>query len=112
MTNQWYPTWVTRLPYHVQIYEGKADESDDPLGTHVVRNTLKVCQQPNTHSVYFDNFFSSYHLLVYLNQVGFRAPGTMRKDHIMKCPLMDVKDMKKKERGSNDFRSSGEIGIV
>ena len=82
-----YKLWVlasaTGLPYHVEIYEGKTDESDDPLGTCVVKNAL------------------------YLNQVGFRATGTMRKNRIIKCPLMDVKDMKKKERGSYDFRSSG-----
>ena len=30
----------------------------------------------------------------------------------MKCPLTDVKDKKKKERGSYDFRSSGKIEIV
>ena len=30
----------------------------------------------------------------------------------MKCPLADVKDIKKKERGSYDFRSLGEIKIV
>ena len=97
---------------HAEIYKGKTDESDDPLGNRILRNALKVCHQSNTHSLYFDNFFSSYQLLVYLNQVGFRAPGTMRKDRIMKCPLTDVKDKKKKERGSYDFRSSGKIEIV
>ena len=66
-----YKLWVldsaTGLPYHVEIHEGKTDESADPLGTCFVKNALKVCQQPNTHSVYFDNFFSSYEILVYLN---------------------------------------------
>ena len=97
-----YKLWIlastTRLPYHVEIFEGKTDEFVDPLGTRVVKNALKVCQQRNTHTVYFDNFFSSYQLLVNLNQMGFRATSTMRKDCIMKCPLMDVKDMKKKKK--------------
>lgn len=30
----------------------------------------------------------------------------------MKCPLTDVKDMRKKERGSYDFTSAGGIEIV
>ena len=92
----WVPASPTGLPYHVEIYEGKTDEPDDPLGTYILKNALKVCQQKNTHSVYFDNFFSSYQLVVYLNQAGFRATGTMRKNRIMKCPLTNVKDMKKK----------------
>ena len=36
----------------------------------------------------------------------------MRNDRIMKCPLVDVKKMKKNKRGSFDFRSDGNIEIV
>ena len=43
---------------------------------------------------------------------GFRATGTMRNDRIMKCPVVDVKKMKKNERVSFDFRSDGNIEIV
>ena len=66
-----------------------------------MKNALKVCEQRNTHTVYFDNFFSSYQLLVNLNQMGFRATSTMRKERIMKFPLINVKDMKKKKRKRN-----------
>ena len=40
---------------------------------------------------------------------GFRATGTMRNDGIIKCPLVDIKKMKKNEKGSFDFRSDGNI---
>ena len=36
----------------------------------------------------------------------------MRNDRIMKCPLIDVKVMKKKERGSFDFRCDEKVEIV
>ena len=36
----------------------------------------------------------------------------MSNDRIMKFPLVDVKKMKKNERGSFDFRSDGNIEIV
>ena len=43
---------------------------------------------------------------------GFRATNTMRNDRIMKCPLIDIKKMKKNEGGSFDFRSDSNIEIV
>ena len=43
---------------------------------------------------------------------GFRATDTMRNDRIMKCPLIDVKKMKKNKGGSFDFRSDGNTEIV
>ena len=30
----------------------------------------------------------------------------------MKCPLIDLKQMKRKERGSNDYRNDGKIELV
>ena len=36
----------------------------------------------------------------------------MRNDGIIKCPLVDVKKMKKNEKGSFDFRSDGNIEIL
>ena len=43
---------------------------------------------------------------------GFRATRTMTKDRVMKCPLIDMKQMKKKERWLYDYRSDGKIEIV
>ena len=47
-----------------------------------------------------------------LGTKGFRATGTIRNDRIMMCPLVDVKKMKKNERGSFDFRNYDNIEIV
>ena len=57
-------------------------------------------------------FFSSYELLSDLKKKGFRATGTMRKDRVMKRPLIDMKQMKRKERESYDYISNGKIEIV
>ena len=84
-TNYRFLLSVTGLPYHVEIYEGKTDESDDLLGTCVVMNALKVCQQPNTH---------------YEKGPHHEMPSDRHERH------------EKKERGSYDFRSLGEIEIV
>ena len=60
-----YKLWVlasaTGLPYNVEIYAAKsANDTGEPLGTCVARNALEVCDRPGNHSVYFDDFFSSY----------------------------------------------------
>ena len=78
----------------------------------MVKNVLKVCERTSNHSVYFDNFLSSYQLLSDLDKKGFRATGTMRKDRVMKCPLIDMKQINRKEKGSYDHRSDGKIEIV
>ena len=112
-----YKLWVlassTGLPYHVEIYEGKSPNAEDiPIGERVVKTALEICDNPVEHNVFFDNFFSSYKLLVDLDAKGFRATGTMRKNRIEKCPLADVRDMTKRERGSYDFRSTSNLEIV
>ena len=109
----WTLASATGFPYHVTIYEGKSkDATKEPLGTRVVQEALEICTSPQLHSVYFDNFFTSYQLLLDLDKAGFRATGTMRKDRAMKCPLEGVKKMKKSDRGSYDYRNSGVIEIV
>ena len=112
-----YKLWVlasdTGIPFNIKIYSGKSEnDTDEPLGTRVVKNALAVCEHPNRHSVFFNNFFSSYQLFSDLHDQGFSATGTLRKDRVMKCPLTDVKEMKKNERGSYDYRSDGKIEIV
>ena len=59
-----------------------------------------------------DNFFSSYQLLSELDKKGFRTAKTMRKNRVMNCPMIDMNQMKRKERGSYDCRSDGNIEIV
>ena len=77
----------------------------------MVKNALEVCKRPSNHSVYFDNFFSSYQLLSDLDKKIFWATGAMRKYHVMKCPLIDIQQMKRKERGSYDYRSDRKLDI-
>ena len=95
----WVLASATGVPYKIEIYQGMTNQgSDEALGTRAAKNALEICKNPKDHSVYFDNFFSSYSLICDLTTKGFRATGTMRNDRIMKCPLVDVKKMKKNKR--------------
>ena len=112
-----YKLWVlasaTRVSYKIKIYQGRTNQGcDEPLGTCVAENALEICKNPQDHSVYFDNFFSSYSLISALATKRFRATRTMRNDRIMKFPLVDVKKMKKSEGGCFDFNGDGNIEIV
>lgn len=75
---------------------------------------LDVAQVPQSRTVFFDNLFTGYELLVHLRNIGFQATGTMRKNRLNKCPLKGTNEMKKQKRGSYDYRvdTKEEILIV
>ena len=101
------------LPYNIEIHAWKsANDTGEPFGTSMVKNELEVCERRSNHSVNFDNFFSSHHLLSGFDRKGFQATGTIRKDRLIKCPLIAMKQMKRKKRRSYDYRSDGKIEIV
>ena len=48
--------------------------------------------------VYFDNFYTTIPLLVYLRSQGIRLVGIIRRNRIKNCKLPDEKVMMKYER--------------
>lgn len=62
-------------------------------------------EQPRESYVFFDNYFASPDLLVELKKRQLHATCTMRANRSRKCPLLCLKDLKKKGRGAYDFRS-------
>ena len=109
----WVIASATGLPYQVEIYEGGAgDQSNDRLEERVVMNVLQICSNPQMHSIFFDDFFSSYQLLCDLTVQGFRATGTMRDNRIMKCSVKEINVKKEEERGSLGYQSYGDIEIM
>ena len=105
-------------PYKMNIYTGKnsSQRSDEPLGQRVVLNLLELVtnlSEPKYHDVYFDNFFSSAELLKLLSDQGFIATGTIRENRTDGATklMISKKAMKKKTRGSYDYRCNGEIFV-
>lgn len=92
--------------YTFDVYCGKSAEAyTDPLGSRVVKCLLsKAPIKSEEHTVYFDNFFTNYDLLVDLKALGFRATGTLRENRTKRCPLISSKDMRKKPRAEYDHR--------
>ena len=104
----WALCGVSGYCYNFDLYCGKAtnmeENSDLLLGSKVVLNMLSVVENPHSYTVFFDNLFTDYPLLVHLRNLGFQATGTMRENRLSKCPLKDSKLFKKEKRGSYDYR--------
>lgn len=94
--------------YKFDLYSGKStsaegSNSQQPLGSRVVMDLLKCVEDPNSHIIFFDNFFNSHKLLKDLREMGFRATGTMRKNRVAYCPLQSDAALQKMQRGSFDW---------
>jgi hypothetical protein len=94
--------------YHSDLYLGrdsKNERGQKPLGSHVVETLVSNCiTSPNSHTIFFDNFFTSLDLLTHLADNGLRATGTVRSNRTGKAPLETDKELKKKGRGHCDSR--------
>lgn len=65
------------------------------------------------YSLYFDNLFTSIHLLSHLKKLGYSATGTIRDNRIPKnCPLPTKNQMKKKSRGHSSSALDTTNGII
>ena len=104
----WALCGVSGYCYNFDLYCGKTvnteENSELLLGSKVVLKMLSVVENPQSCTVFFDNLFIDYPLLVYLRNLRFQATGTMRENRLSKCPLKDSKLLKKEKRGSYDYR--------
>jgi hypothetical protein len=105
-------------PFNVMIYTGKTTSSmqqctkNNGLGYTVVTSLLSCLQDRASHEVFFDNFFTSYDLLVHLQETNVKARGTARENRLKKCPLMNTSVMKKLERGVCDISEDKKVSAV
>ncbi|XP_066959027.1 piggyBac transposable element-derived protein 3-like [Macrobrachium rosenbergii] len=94
--------------YNFDLYCGKnpqLDKNDEiALGSKVVLKMLEAVADPESHAVYFYNYFTGYELLVHLRNIGFQASGTHRENCLKNCTLKSTNDMRKETRGSYDYR--------
>lgn len=86
----------------------KQDETEStkciPLGVRVIIDLLKYLPKPSKHDIFFDNYFTTYLLMVYLKNKNIKATGTVRDNRLQKCPVTQSKQMKKMSRREYDYR--------
>ena len=116
-----YKIWVlcgaNGYAFDFEVYTGKCDnvlvdEEDDcgASGNVVIRLARSIPQNLN-HKLFYDNFFTSPALQVYLAKKGIHSVGTVRANRLPSCSLKSEAEMKKGGRGTIDERTVTADGI-
>ena len=97
---------TTGYAYKFEIYSGFTDVPHDnepnlQSSANIVVRLLREVPRYQNYIVYFDNFYSTIPLLVYLRTLGILAVGTIRRNRVKNCKLPDEKTMMKCERGTS-----------
>lgn len=105
--------------YDFYIYAGKNDAAEQSeegkdlqKSAQVVVKLCEVLPSNAGHKLFFDNWFTTLDLILHLKQRGILACGTVRSNRLQKCPLKSKKELKKAGRGSLDYRSDLNSGII
>ena len=106
---------ATGFCYDFEIYVGKgtvASESGIGISGDVVLRLTEGLPVGENYKVFMDNWFTSYQLIVELKKKGLLSVGTVRQNRIPGCVLKKDDELKKKGRGSYDFRTEHGQNIV
>ena len=105
---------VSGLVYDFEIYTGSKMNLGGNLsfsGNVVLRLVQDL--KPNCNfKIFFDNWFKSVDLVHELSKKKIWCAATICANRLAGCTLADEKDLKKKGRGSYDFRSNSQSGIT
>uniref|UniRef100_A0A3B4X7W6 PiggyBac transposable element-derived protein domain-containing protein n=1 Tax=Seriola lalandi dorsalis TaxID=1841481 RepID=A0A3B4X7W6_SERLL len=88
------------------------EKSDVGVTGDVVLKMTSTLPNGENHKVFADNYFTSVPLLEHLNGRGIHYIGTVRMNRVKDTNMMDEKDLKKKGRGSWDFRVNQDNNII
>jgi DNA excision repair protein ERCC-6 len=100
-----------------QLYQGtipnnKHEEYGVSASTVLQFSEALIEAHPGQYHSVFNNFFTSTALLDKLSSMGHQATGTVRKGEIDKGPSESDVALKKKERGTFNYRIDGKGNIV
>nr|XP_021187154.1 piggyBac transposable element-derived protein 3-like [Helicoverpa armigera] len=98
--------------YDFILYQSSGPELDKNFtkkigyGAAIVLHLTKRIGESKGHELYFDNYFSSYHILQILKQKGIMAACTARVNRFANPSLITDKEINKKPRGFSQEVSS------
>lgn len=98
---------LSGFAYNTEIESGKenivrAEEPDLGASSNVVVRLSRMIPRRQNYKVYFDNYFTSLHLLEYLAKEGIYGLGTIRRNRIPNCKLPSEKELLNKDRGYSE----------
>ena len=100
---------VSGYAYAFEVYTGQENnpnerprnEPDFGASSNVVVRLARNVPNFKHHKIYFDNYFTSLPLLVYLHNRGIFSLGTVRRNRIPNCKLPTDQQLKKEPRGKS-----------
>ena len=106
--------------YDFFVYTGKEKEKgheDQEINqlqnsAQVVAKQCKHLRPDMNHKVYSDTWFTTADLLLYITRRAILACGTMHINQVQGCSLASETEMKKDGRGSFDFNSDVNSGVI
>ena len=119
-----YKVWVLAESsgYVVQFepYQGarlrtcRSSAANFGLGESVVIDLISELPNSANYHIYMDNFFTSFRLLNHLFLNNIEATGVLRQNKLSNCPIIDPKQLMKKERGYSQqlFDETNNLTIV
>lgn len=94
------------IVYDFIVYQGSGtelDKEDQAVYGYGGAVVLKLTERlTNHHSIFFDNYFTTYNLLLELQERGLNATGTVRLNRFQAPPLKSEKALTKQGRGAHD----------
>lgn len=91
--------------YGFELYSGASNNvtpngaPDLGAAANVVSRLSQIIPNHQNHIVYFDNFYTTLPLMVYLYSRGIYSLGTLRANRIANCKLPSDKEVTKEPRG-------------
>uniref|UniRef100_A0A3B3SQF8 PiggyBac transposable element-derived protein domain-containing protein n=1 Tax=Paramormyrops kingsleyae TaxID=1676925 RepID=A0A3B3SQF8_9TELE len=112
----WARAGQSGLLYDFAVFQGPenpdSEKSDVGVSRDVVMKLTSTLPAGQNHKIFADNYFTSVPLVEHLKERGIYYLGTVRMNRVKNCSMMDENDLKKKGRGSWDFRVNQENTIV
>ncbi|XP_060858925.1 piggyBac transposable element-derived protein 3-like isoform X1 [Metopolophium dirhodum] len=102
---------VSGYGYNFEIYTGNENKEDERIihnepdfgatGNIVVRMTRMVPENVH-HKLFFDNYYTSLPVMIYLEKKGIHTVGTFRRNRFPNVCLTDDRLLMKKDRGYSE----------
>lgn len=103
--------------YQFEVYNGAGDNTiiDEAPNIGATSNVVVRLSQSIVnnvhHIIYFDNFYTSIPLLVYLRSRGIYGLGTVRANRVPNCKLPSDNDCKNEPRGYSTEYMTNAMGV-
>ena len=106
---------ISGIVYDFHIYAGKGPTVSQSCGLVSGDYVVKLAETlptSKTYFLYFDNYFTSIPLQIFLKDRNIYSVGTIRRNRIKNCPLTPAKIFEKSGRGAYERAQSLRQGIV